>query len=350
MHQFTFEFEKQTDLPNPDKTSVLEGSGGKIAELVGGDGKINIGFEFLKTTRTAMRFIATERSIQSHGNPANPVALKIGDEAFGLNQTRTVQLEPVGPIYCRVGTCVVVLSSNSLNFDDLLAFATHIASRVDHLSPAAATVSVNEKRVIEFLDSPPIRDERGYEARVRTRDFTTAEEYSGQALKEHASTPEDLDENGLTKGGRFGFHMPGGILGDLENKNQVTEISLTRGGCYGWCPQYSVRLTSDGKVKYFGGRYVKKLGTFNGAIPTPEFQYLADFVQKADVMAMKDEYENLGISDLETVYTSFVVNGVRKSISNYANSGPLDVWAIEQLIDKLVSETEWESKKLGAKR
>jgi hypothetical protein len=46
---------------------------------------------------------------------------------------------------------------------------------------------------------------------------------------------------------------------------------------------------------------------------------------------------------MPAVYTSVTKRDRRKVIRNYANAGPTKLWAIEQLIDKLLLEAEWDS-------
>ena len=36
-----------------------------------------------------------------------------------------------------------------------------------------------------------------------------------------------------------------------------------------------------------------------------------------------------------------VRNGKRKTVSNYANAGPMKLWAIESLIDDLLRNAQW---------
>jgi hypothetical protein len=69
---------------------------------------------------------------------------------------------------------------------------------------------------------------------------------------------------------------------------------------------------------------------------------VAQFALDAKVTQMKDWYLDDGITDMETVLTSLVVNGARKTVSEYTNSGPPDLWALEQLLDKLLAETIWD--------
>jgi hypothetical protein len=58
-------------------------------------------------------------------------------------------------------------------------------------------------------------------------------------------------------------------------------------------------------------------------------------------MQFDDSYSR-EITDCATTYTMVVMNGKRKTISNYANAGPTKLWAIEQLIDDLMAKAKWE--------
>ena len=48
------------------------------------------------------------------------------------------------------------------------------------------------------------------------------------------------------------------------------------------------------------------------------------------------------MTDQPTCYTTVVMHGERKMVRNYANAGPTKLWAIEQIIDKLLLEAEWD--------
>ena len=58
-------------------------------------------------------------------------------------------------------------------------------------------------------------------------------------------------------------------------------------------------------------------------------------------MNLKQTYAKKAM-DGAGVYTSAVVNGKRKVIKNYMDSAPRSLWAIEQIIDKLVLDTKWD--------
>ncbi|RMH89403.1 MAG: hypothetical protein D6681_14535 [Calditrichaeota bacterium] len=122
----------------------------------------------------------------------------------------------------------------------------------------------------------------------------------------------------------------------------ITEVGLKRTTCYGKCPAYQVTIHSDGTFEYIGEANVERLGEHTGRVNRWAFQQLCRFIKESDFMNLEDAYAAPAM-DLPTVYTTVVMNGTQKRISNYGNAGPAKLWAIEQLIDKLLLEAQWDS-------
>jgi len=57
------------------------------------------------------------------------------------------------------------------------------------------------------------------------------------------------------------------------------EITLSRGACYGYCPEYTVSIRSDGTITYQGKTYVGKHGRAQDNIPPAD---VAALVAKFD--------------------------------------------------------------------
>jgi len=129
-----------------------------------------------------------------------------------------------------------------------------------------------------------------------------------------------------------------------SDKPDITEIGLERTLCYGTCPAYSVIIKSDGTFKYTGHKFVDRLGNYTGSVSKWELRTLLQFINDSNYNFFKNSYFT-GVTDHPTVYTMVKMNGKTKVISNYANSGPTKLWAIEQLIDKLLLEAKWDQKK-----
>lgn len=123
----------------------------------------------------------------------------------------------------------------------------------------------------------------------------------------------------------------------------ITEVGIERTGCFGTCPAYTCIAKVDGSVRYKGGEYAPRQGEFTSEIHGPYFHGLAQFIKDSGFMDLEDAYR-VEITDLPTVYTMVVMNGERKIVRNYGNSGPSKLWAIEALIDDLCAQADWKQK------
>ncbi len=121
----------------------------------------------------------------------------------------------------------------------------------------------------------------------------------------------------------------------------ITEIGIERTACFGPCPIYTFIVKSDGTFRYTGEGHVDRKGEFTGRIHRWYFNNLAQFLKDAGYGELEDAYSRR-VTDHATVYTTVVLNGKRKVVRNYANAGPTKLWAIEQLIDSLLSEAAWD--------
>lgn len=120
---------------------------------------------------------------------------------------------------------------------------------------------------------------------------------------------------------------------------QITEITLERTACFGTCPMYKVTLKADGTFTYEGKEYVEHKGRYKGRFYG--FNRLAQLVEKYGYFSMKDDY-SVSMTDLPSTITSVVRNGRRKRITNYGDSGPLELWAIEQAVDGVLANAKFE--------
>ena len=119
----------------------------------------------------------------------------------------------------------------------------------------------------------------------------------------------------------------------------ITEITLERTACFGFCPIYKVILRSDNTATYIGMKFVERQGTYKAYISG--FEHLAKIIEARRYFSLRDRYTE-PISDMPSAITSVVRNGKRKTIDNYGNSGPIELWEIENLIDGLIANVRWE--------
>lgn len=121
----------------------------------------------------------------------------------------------------------------------------------------------------------------------------------------------------------------------------IAEIGIERTGCFGTCPAYTFIVKNDGTFRYKGGKYAQRQGDFTGRIPVWQFHQIAKFIKESGYMGLEDVYTR-AVTDNPTTYTMVVLNGTRKVVRNYADAGPIKLWAIEQLTDSLIEKAEWD--------
>jgi hypothetical protein len=105
---------------------------------------------------------------------------------------------------------------------------------------------------------------------------------------------------------------------------------------------YTVKFFSDGRVEFTGYDQVRKMGLHVGRIPTQEFNRLVLLIDQMDFNGLEGLYSRRALG-ASTHFTSVLRNGQRKTIQNYADAAPVQLWAIELAIQDLVKKITWES-------
>lgn len=126
----------------------------------------------------------------------------------------------------------------------------------------------------------------------------------------------------------------------MRERQAITEIGLRRTACRGECPVYEVVIRADGTFEYVGERYVERQGGYTGRVNRRSFRKLAELVEDVGFMNLEERYA-VPLTCQATTYTTVVMAGEKKTVSNYGDAGPALLWAIEELIDKLLLEAEW---------
>lgn len=134
---------------------------------------------------------------------------------------------------------------------------------------------------------------------------------------------------------------PFDFAGPYGPKHGVTEIGIERTACFGTCPTYLFIAYSDGRFRYEGYKHIERKGAYSGTFHPRDFHQLARYVKEIGYMELHDRYKFPG-TDSPTTYTMVVMNGQRKTISNYGGGGPAKLWALEQLIGNMMSNANWD--------
>ncbi len=130
-----------------------------------------------------------------------------------------------------------------------------------------------------------------------------------------------------------------------SDEHEITEVGLERPPWYFVdSPVYTVIIKADGRFTYTGERNVQHLGRHTGQIETNSVKPLFQLIREMDYFSLDDYYSILA-TDKDTAYTMVAKANQRKIVSNYGKAGPLKLWALEQLIDALLTRAHWDHDK-----
>jgi hypothetical protein len=132
----------------------------------------------------------------------------------------------------------------------------------------------------------------------------------------------------------------GGGLPDRSNHG-IDEIGLERTRCLTSCPAYTVIIKADGTFRYTGEYGVERMGEHTGTVSVGELNQVMSFINESLFSGFEDTY-SANFLDAPTTYLMVKTGNETKVIENYGNTGPATLWAIEQLIDKLLESAEWD--------
>lgn len=124
---------------------------------------------------------------------------------------------------------------------------------------------------------------------------------------------------------------------------QSVEIRLTRGVCFGFCPDYTVAITGEGEVRYEGRRFVNAVGERTATIPREDVARLVERFDEIGFDNLEDAYRGQ-MTDLPTYTISITRNGRTKTVVDYGGVSagmPAAVRELEVEIDRVAGTAQW---------
>src|SRR5271166_2232153 len=120
-------------------------------------------------------------------------------------------------------------------------------------------------------------------------------------------------------------------------------MKLSRSGCFGTCPAYSIEIHGDGAVNYSGGYFVVVRGEHRDHLSATQIKDLIEAFRAADYFSLDDKYTSPA-TDLPTFVTSLRVDQVAKSVVDYWGSEvgmPQAVTDLEETIERVTNTRKW---------
>jgi TonB family protein len=117
-------------------------------------------------------------------------------------------------------------------------------------------------------------------------------------------------------------------------------VEMSRSGCYGTCPVYTVRVHASGDVDWDGGRFVDDRARGKANISPASARELISQFARPEFWALCASYSQ-SITDSATTRFRVHIGDRTKSVSNYANSAPKSLEQLEYAIDEAADTHQW---------
>lgn len=125
-----------------------------------------------------------------------------------------------------------------------------------------------------------------------------------------------------------------------EKGEKIIEIS--KSGCFGRCPVYTMTVYGKGLVEYEGQRFTDKMGIYTKQLPEAEYTTLFKAFKDANLWELQDEYNSL-IPDLPMISISYFNKGSQKKIMG-KEGRPEVLMNLEKQLDAIVAAEGWNLK------
>lgn len=127
----------------------------------------------------------------------------------------------------------------------------------------------------------------------------------------------------------------------LRPDSNVT-ITLSRSGCYGTCPSYTVTVSTDGIV-FDGSGFVAASGKHTDTVDADAVRKLAERFIAADFYSMDSDYV-ASVTDNPTCELSIAIDGREKQVLDYVGSWvgmPAVITELEDEVDTFARTQRW---------
>lgn len=118
-------------------------------------------------------------------------------------------------------------------------------------------------------------------------------------------------------------------------------ITLKRTGCFGPCPVYTVTFRSDLSATLVAEEFLDPQGTFHGEVDLFAYGRLCYLIDKIGFSSFKPWYTASWTDAATATVTLTLTDGRQLSVSDYGSVGPVELWGLMEVIDRLRTQIEW---------
>jgi hypothetical protein len=136
-------------------------------------------------------------------------------------------------------------------------------------------------------------------------------------------------------------NCPTGAEEDVPSAVSADDFAeVSRGGCFGTCPIYSVRVQADGSVAWNGGGFVEVVGKRKSSIDANIARDLLEEFRTKDFWSYCGDYTR-SITDSSGTEITVNLGGKTRTISDYAESGPKALQELLMDVDRTADSHRW---------
>lgn len=135
-----------------------------------------------------------------------------------------------------------------------------------------------------------------------------------------------------------------GFLGYREDGSRdvlpFESITLERTACFGSCPVYKVTLFRNGEARLEAEAHMPLNGVYRGKIDIRTFARICFVLERFGFASFKADYQAPWTDSATCIVTVRTKRG-EKSVSDYGEVGPIELWAIQSAIDRVRESIHW---------
>lgn len=134
---------------------------------------------------------------------------------------------------------------------------------------------------------------------------------------------------------------PKGVDADVPAEVAADDyVEISRSGCYGSCPEYTVRVQADGRVSWDGGSYVEAKGKRESSIDSKVARDLLERFRSRDFWSYCRDYSR-SVTDMSGSSVTVSLGGKIRKVSDYADSSPQALRDLLLDVDRVADSHQW---------
>jgi hypothetical protein len=118
-------------------------------------------------------------------------------------------------------------------------------------------------------------------------------------------------------------------------------VAISRGACFGACPQFKATVYKSGFAVYEGEKNVKKTGTWTARLSNQQLDDLIKVIRNYKMEEKDSAYVNKYLADYPAYFLWISDKKPRKEILINHEAPPVDIVEFTQIYERLLDSLQW---------